>query len=249
MYALMLTTLLAAAPAEAATDVESAEVRRPAGVKQIDAKRPALKGRDLAEATRDALQRWAGAEGDQVEPAARELLRLYRDLRADTELAVSQRTPLRRKIAGRLDRLAQLLRNSGNVSSPERASHLLRDNEFDAGEFDAGRPLAQQGFGGRGFGQAGAGGGGFGQAGFGMGGRGFGQAPVGQPQAGFGNDDHGEDLADLIQTTIRPDTWERNGGPGAIYYWRNHRALIIRQRQDVHEEIGGLLDQLQRAGQ
>jgi len=61
-------------------------------------------------------------------------------------------------------------------------------------------------------------------------------------------DDYGPDLVDLIQRTIAPSTWDVHGGPGSIYYWRPGRALVIRAADDVHDDVGGLLDQLQRAG-
>ncbi|MDO4585158.1 MAG: hypothetical protein Q4D62_13770 [Planctomycetia bacterium] len=56
----------------------------------------------------------------------------------------------------------------------------------------------------------------------------------------------GEQLVEVIQKTIRPDSWEENGGHGTIYYWNNHRVLIIRQTQQIHGEVGGVLRQLRR---
>ncbi len=58
--------------------------------------------------------------------------------------------------------------------------------------------------------------------------------------------DYGQDLVDLIQRTIAPTTWDVNGGQGSIYYWSHGRALIIRQTDEVHEQIGGVLEQLGR---
>ncbi len=63
------------------------------------------------------------------------------------------------------------------------------------------------------------------------------------------NDDYGPELVELIQETVAPGSWDINGGTGTIYYWRPGRAIVVRQRGDVHEEIGGVLRQLQRAGQ
>jgi hypothetical protein len=60
--------------------------------------------------------------------------------------------------------------------------------------------------------------------------------------------DHGEELVELIQTVIRPETWDVNGGTGTIYYWYPGRALVIRQMDEVHEEIADVLGQLRRAG-
>ncbi len=58
----------------------------------------------------------------------------------------------------------------------------------------------------------------------------------------------GEELVEVIQTTIHPDSWERNGGNGTIQYWRQGSRLIIRQTDENHEEIQNLLNQLRRAG-
>ena len=65
---------------------------------------------------------------------------------------------------------------------------------------------------------------------------------------GQANNDYGEELVDLIQKTIAPSTWDVNGGLGSIYYWRPCRAMIIRQTGDVHDQIGGVLQQLGKAG-
>jgi general secretion pathway protein D len=43
-----------------------------------------------------------------------------------------------------------------------------------------------------------------------------------------------------------PDTWEENGGNGAIEPFPTNLSLVISQTQDVHEQIADLLDQLRR---
>jgi hypothetical protein len=60
--------------------------------------------------------------------------------------------------------------------------------------------------------------------------------------------DYGPDLVDLIETVIAPSTWERNGGPGSIYYYRPLRVLVIRQTGEVHGQIGDTIGALRRAG-
>ncbi len=57
-------------------------------------------------------------------------------------------------------------------------------------------------------------------------------------------DDHGPELVELIQTVIAPQSWDINGGPGAIYYYRPLRALVIRQTDEVHGQIGDVLGQM-----
>ena len=72
-----------------------------------------------------------------------------------------------------------------------------------------------------------------------------------QPGANGGaaaNDDAGPDLVDLIQKTISPATWDVNGGPGAIYYWRQQRAIVVSAPGEVHEQLGDLLEQMDRLG-
>ena len=51
---------------------------------------------------------------------------------------------------------------------------------------------------------------------------------------------NGQDLIDLIQNTIAPESWDVMGGPGTIMYWEPGFALVVRQTDDVHEQIGGL---------
>jgi hypothetical protein len=60
--------------------------------------------------------------------------------------------------------------------------------------------------------------------------------------------DSGAELVDLIERTIAPSSWERQGGVGRIHYWRNGRALVITQTQQAHEGVADLFQQLQRAG-
>jgi len=50
-----------------------------------------------------------------------------------------------------------------------------------------------------------------------------------------------EELIELITTTIDPETWEVHGGKGSIFYFSNFRVLVVRQTQDVHAKLGGIL--------
>jgi hypothetical protein len=61
-----------------------------------------------------------------------------------------------------------------------------------------------------------------------------GQAAGGNPQS------EGQDLIELIESTIAPASWETRGGPGVIKYWADGHALVIRQTREVHEQIGGV---------
>ncbi|MBC8353361.1 MAG: general secretion pathway protein GspD [Planctomycetes bacterium] len=71
--------------------------------------------------------------------------------------------------------------------------------------------------------------------------------------AGFGPGSMGgaaladfDTLIQLITSTIKPDTWDEVGGPGAIEPFPTNLSLVISQTQDVHEQIADLLEQLRR---
>lgn len=48
------------------------------------------------------------------------------------------------------------------------------------------------------------------------------------------------ELIDLIRTTIRPDHWDINGGPGSIGYYAPFHALVVTASSEVHWMVGGL---------
>ncbi|MBS0201994.1 MAG: hypothetical protein JSS49_03780 [Planctomycetes bacterium] len=53
-----------------------------------------------------------------------------------------------------------------------------------------------------------------------------------------------QQFIDLIVNTIAPDSWRQNGGAGSISYYPNNPALVIRQSQNVHEQVAELLQAL-----
>jgi general secretion pathway protein D len=53
-------------------------------------------------------------------------------------------------------------------------------------------------------------------------------------------------LIELITSTVATDSWEENGGNGAIEPFPTNLSLVISQTQDVHEQIADLLEQLRR---
>lgn len=55
-----------------------------------------------------------------------------------------------------------------------------------------------------------------------------------------------QQLIDLITATIAPESWEVNGGNGRIMFFRPLNVLVIRNWSEVHEQIGGTLQQLRR---
>jgi hypothetical protein len=54
-----------------------------------------------------------------------------------------------------------------------------------------------------------------------------------------------QQLITLIEATIQPESWANNGGLGTIRYWSPGYALVIRNTQAVHAEIGGLVETLE----
>ena len=53
-------------------------------------------------------------------------------------------------------------------------------------------------------------------------------------------------LMNIITGTIRPDSWDDNGGPGGIYPCPTGSLLVISQKREVHEEIAELLVSIRR---
>lgn len=56
--------------------------------------------------------------------------------------------------------------------------------------------------------------------------------------------DAGWDLVELIRATVAPETWDVNGGKGSMYYYSPLQVLVVRQTQEAHHQLGGVLGQL-----
>lgn len=54
------------------------------------------------------------------------------------------------------------------------------------------------------------------------------------------------ELVDLIQQVVAPQSWDVNGGPGAIVFFAPKHALIVRQTGEVHEALVDVVQQLRR---
>jgi hypothetical protein len=59
--------------------------------------------------------------------------------------------------------------------------------------------------------------------------------------------DFGPELVELIEAVISPATWRINGGNGAIVYYSPLHVLVVSAPDEVHAQIGGVLQQLQAA--
>lgn len=64
----------------------------------------------------------------------------------------------------------------------------------------------------------------------------------GQPAAVAGS---GGELMQLITSSVRPESWEDNGGTGGIRWY--HGLLVIRTNDAAHREVRGLLQSLRAA--
>ncbi len=208
-----------------------------------------LKGRALAKAVHNALVRWAHAGAKDAKDAAHEFLGLYKDLKADSSLSATERKELQGKVRGRLARLSQTIARSLARPAPVAAvaeqppltvgtlgrPAALLEQQSPAEGVEWSGPVASVNFAPHVLAQqAAAGGGGV-------------AAPGGGGPNGPDADD-GQQLVDVIQTTIAPETWDVNGGQGSIYYWRDRHVLVIRATDDVHGFVSELTDQLERAG-
>ena len=235
-----MSTLWIAAVALAVVPGDGSTVAGAPTLSVVDEQLPLLAprtGRELQDAVRAALRRWARVSGKEADLAARDFLALYHELQADDQLARAQRQDLAGKLRSRLLKLSEQI--SKRVAVEKRLAKNRQPESVDAAA--ASGVLAQMG----GFVPRG----GVAMPGFGgpaLRGGMMGGGPFGG--GGRYSYDHGQELVELIQQTIAPHTWDVNGGLGSIYYWRPGRAMVIRQTGEVHGQIGGLLDQLNRAG-
>jgi hypothetical protein len=72
-------------------------------------------------------------------------------------------------------------------------------------------------------------------------------SPASQIQAPGGGDvDEGEALVELIESTIFPPSWERNGGLGTIRYFAPAQAIVVRQTDVAHDNLHELVEALRK---
>ncbi|MEX2113083.1 MAG: hypothetical protein WD845_07845 [Pirellulales bacterium] len=175
--------------------------------------------RQLRQVVSQAMRREATTQGADHEQAVRDLVAVYRTLQQDQRLPERERRQRTGQVQHRLKSVADLLeRHTGaNSSQPARA----------AAPAQRGATLAQAL-----------------SAPGGLGGR---AAGAGQ-QAGTlpGEAEQAQQLIDLIQTTIAPDTWDVRGGPGTAMYFPPSKVLVIRQTSEVHGQVRDLSRQLRR---
>ncbi len=79
-----------------------------------------------------------------------------------------------------------------------------------------------------------------------LGGQGSPSVSVGPGGAGGGAAADFDSLIELITTTVSPDSWDENGGAGAIQEFAGNLSLVISNTEPVHEQVADLLEQLRR---
>ena len=173
------------------------------------------------------------------------LIRLHREIVAhstfDNGAALQQSRTL---LQNRLVRIERAIRKA--YEYPRRAE-ITRVDDASPAQIQGQPALAQfqiPQIPGRGPGGNGANG----RLGAGVGNNGGGRGGLGGQIGANGQlPDIGPELADLIQQVIDPTTWNVNGGPGSIIYFRPLRALIVTATTEVHHRLGDLAGQMRDA--
>jgi hypothetical protein len=172
-------------------------------------------------AVSDALRREATTKGAQHERAVRDLIAIHHQLTQDQQLPEPERKQRLGQIRHRLKDVAELLeRHSGEQPVAAAGNTAQRSDVL-------GQMLPA------------------------LGGAGARNAAAGRSRgtpAGTlpGEADQAQQLIELIQNTIAPDTWDVRGGPGTMMYFPPAKALVIRQTSEVHGQVRDLSRQLRR---
>ncbi|MBI3839488.1 MAG: hypothetical protein HY288_16330 [Planctomycetia bacterium] len=162
-------------------------------------------------AVHDALRREAISRGAARESALRKLLALYTRLEQDTQLSDGERLQLRTVLRNRLARSSRALQSQ--LANGAASARSAPDATSKAAKL----PKGDQGI--------------------------LAQRPQvpGAPATAPSAQKNGQELVDLIQKTIAPGTWDVNGGLGVIRYFENKQVLVIRQSDEVHGQLEGLI--------
>jgi hypothetical protein len=181
--------------------------------------------KELREEVRAAIKASDRVTKENRDQAVRRLVDVHRRIQASTATG-DERDRLEQRVEARLAHLADMIQR-------QMAREAAAPNVRPAGERAV---LAQQGLPRQGFPQPR----------FAPNAAAFGFGP--NRQGGFQQQpaDHGQDLVELIQRTIAPSSWDVNGGQGAIVYFSPLRALVVRNRSEIHEQLGDVIGQMRR---
>jgi hypothetical protein len=180
---------------------------------------------DLREALRaEAL---ATSPGERSE-AVHRMAEIYREILADPRLPHSEALKgYRTRLWSRMTRVKQALEREARRQSSSM------DSEQQAAIEQAAQDLAEQ----------------MSLMNYTLGGPAYVFQKGGGAFGGRAVNDHGQELIQLIERTIRPDFWDTAGGPGRMFYYQPLMALVVTATSEVHGNVGGLLGDLRRAGQ
>lgn len=217
----------------------------------------------------------AKTSSDRV-AALRSMTALANEIAAHPALGKHAAQSLRNRLAGRLKRAATELQPLANGTKRQIAAITLRPldetvlaQQFGGGNlggglFDAPQASGAEGLadiiqdtidppsweknGGPGvigfFARGGAGNGQLAQVP--AGGNNFGGNNLGGPAQLDLSADASQELIDVIQQTIAPQTWDINGGEGVAIFFAPKGALIVRQTEEVHHGLVDVAAQLRQ---
>jgi len=61
-----------------------------------------------------------------------------------------------------------------------------------------------------------------------------------------GTVDNSQQLIDVIQRCLSPNTWDVNGGQGVVRYYSPAQALVVRQTSEMHEQLQRIMPLLRK---
>jgi len=64
-------------------------------------------------------------------------------------------------------------------------------------------------------------------------------SPAAQQLQGAQMAETAKQIIEMIQTSVDPQSWQANGGPGTIVYYAPSMSLIVKQSAEVHALLGG----------
>ena len=50
---------------------------------------------------------------------------------------------------------------------------------------------------------------------------------------------HAQEIIDMIQAQVEPESWSANNGPGKIYFDPTRMVLVVKATAEVHYMLGG----------
>lgn len=183
--------------------------------------RPAARsGKQLRDDVHQTLRAAAVQSGAERDAAIRRLTAIYVELSRDTQLPMDERLTLGRTIRNRLVKVKDQLTRAARASSTAtgfKSAQAASSQPAAATASTAGASASQATTS-----AAASSGGHFGGA----------------------ADDAGAELVDLIERTIAPDTWDTVGGEGTIRYYSTWHALVVRQTDEAHDLVRGVVEGL-----